>query len=95
MLAMRTSTMCNPNLSSLYCCSQRGCGEEAGTLVTGTTFIVGGRGRNREFIVPKVPRLCPLVLPDASGWWLCSRLGGEEDRVMGSGLFKYEAVERS
>ena len=63
-------------------------------MVTGTTLFVGGRGRKREFIVPKVPRLCPLVLLDARGRWQCLRLESEEGRVMGSG-FKYEAVERS
>jgi hypothetical protein len=87
--------MCHLNLSSLYCCSQRGCEEEAGTVVTGTTLIVWERGRNRELIVPKVPRLCPLVLLGASGWWQCLRLENEEGRVMGSGLFKFDAAERS
>jgi hypothetical protein len=53
-----------------------------------------GRGRNREFIVPKVPRLCPLVLLDASSWWKCLQCGSEEGRVMGSGLYKYYVVEK-
>lgn len=51
MLAMRTSTMCNLKLSSLYCCSQRGCEEEAGTVMTGTAFIVGEEGGTENVLL--------------------------------------------
>jgi hypothetical protein len=60
---------------------------QTGPAVTGTTFIIGGRGRNREIVAMKVARLCSLVLLVASCLWHCFRLGSEEGRVMERGGF--------